>query len=60
VAADTEPDRATGHEPHRWATVVREQVRLRREETASDMAAEAATFDELHRALRGLSESPLS
>ncbi len=54
------PDGAAGYEPHRWASVVRELVRLRREETASDLAAEAATVDELHRALRGLSESPLS
>jgi len=58
MSADTKPvpefapSGAAGYEPHRWAAVGRELVRLRREETASDMAAEAATVDELHRALQ--------
>jgi len=54
VPADPDPDPApagaVGSEPHRWAAIVQELVRLRREETEADLAAEAATLSELHRA----------
>ena len=40
-------------DPSRWATAVREVIRLRREEAAADRAAEDALADDLHRVFHG-------